>query len=425
MFSSIGNFLYRHRRKFLFTGITVGGITLLSKYAEHKLHKWQEESTRKILLQQRRKTHYERTLNATRVMLLELMPNLRKIIEKEVDTESVVEALKERPDNKRELWKKLIHLSFARTICSIVSMAFAAPVAHVVMMVLSSRTLDVQDDSSKMASPEIQAQYLACFQNLIEEQMSVLVSRIVKIVEETLGDISLTTSITLPVLESYLQRITLAVTSDKASYASSQGAAYIAPTVLPWSQYLKSPEPICGKAEANKLLKDMHFTTLDVLSTDDFSDVVNTLVQVGMNFVLDEFAHNNLYTLPRKQETDIPAYRPPKIPADEGEIYVNPSDGLDTTNHESLFAGPRMTTTNNVPHEEPFDVNKCSVVLCKMAPILSGMPSNILPDPQKVHLVPEGVLGSGYYNRLVVCSQLEALSFNVYDALITNSCLQK
>lgn len=107
VFSKVRDFLYRHRNKFLVSGIIITGSILLTRYAQQRLREWQERETKEILERTRKEQHFEsieRTCNET---ILNISTALKEAIAKLMDTENIVAALRTNPENKIELWNEL------------------------------------------------------------------------------------------------------------------------------------------------------------------------------------------------------------------------------------------------------------------------------------------------------------------------------
>ncbi|KAA8582909.1 hypothetical protein FQN60_015455 [Etheostoma spectabile] len=132
MFSSVWNFVKRHKRKFIFTGAVVGGVYFLGKYAQKKIRDIQEKEATEYIAQARRQFHFEsnqRTCNMT---------------------------------------------GFTRTIVAVYSTC---------MLVVLLRT--------PLAPPDVQQQYLSSIQHLLGDGLTELMTVVKKAVQNSLGGLSL------------------------------------------------------------------------------------------------------------------------------------------------------------------------------------------------------------------------------------------
>ncbi|XP_010775627.1 peroxisomal biogenesis factor 3 [Notothenia coriiceps] len=121
MFSSVWNFVKRHKRKFIFTGALVGGVYFLGKYAQKKLSNMQEKEASDYISQARRQFHFESNQRTCNMTVLSMLPPLKEAITNQLNSESLTALLKEKPANKLEIWEDLKILSFTRTIVGVYS----------------------------------------------------------------------------------------------------------------------------------------------------------------------------------------------------------------------------------------------------------------------------------------------------------------
>ncbi|KAF2366021.1 Peroxin-3, partial [Trinorchestia longiramus] len=416
MFASIRGFLYRNRRKFLWAGAAAGGAVLVSKLVEIKLRQWQETEAKKLMEQQRRKRHYERTLETTRISLHQLLPNVRKVLETELDSEVFIRAIKEHPERKREYWEQLKLVGFGRSLCMAVCSAVIAAISHVLMTVLAAHTLDGNTPI------EVQTRFLSSLQGLVEEKLPRLVEKIMAVASKTVTPIPLTRKLTMNQLEIILQEVSLAITNNR-EVCDGHVDAKDPVSILPWSRYLKEPEPIHEIPQYNEQLRKMYLVTVDVLNTDDFNDVVNTLAQVGVSYVLDEMAafyFSSCFPDQHKsQESNQHCVEESSQKNDDGDQVKRSETGCEDSSASSVApCGSGADTSKKV--ECPgggFSTNNPSCVLVKLVPILSGVLHIALPNLPANGTSPACNINS-FYHRIIACSQLETLAFSVYDALV-------
>lgn len=107
MFSRVKDFFSRHRRKFVVTGVIVGGSYLAYRYAMKKLIEFQEKQTREFLEQTRRTQHYESTERTCNQVIVGLSSKMFDEIIRLLNSEGIMEQLRNNPENKVELWNQL------------------------------------------------------------------------------------------------------------------------------------------------------------------------------------------------------------------------------------------------------------------------------------------------------------------------------
>lgn len=107
VFSKLRDFLYRHRNKFLISGIVVTGSVLLTKYSQQKLREWQERETKELLDRTRKEQHFESIERTCSETILNISYALKDAIAKLVNTQDIIAELRTNPNNKIELWNDL------------------------------------------------------------------------------------------------------------------------------------------------------------------------------------------------------------------------------------------------------------------------------------------------------------------------------
>lgn len=107
VFSKIGSFVNRHRKKFITGGIIISGTILLAKYGQYKLKEWQENQAKEFLDRTRKQHHFENTERTCNQTILKLLPSLEEHLTLAINTEEIIAELRNSPENKLELWNKL------------------------------------------------------------------------------------------------------------------------------------------------------------------------------------------------------------------------------------------------------------------------------------------------------------------------------
>lgn len=107
VFSKMKDFISRHRTKFVVGGVIVTGSILLTRYAQQKLREWQEQEAKEFLDRTRKQQHFESTERTCNQTILSLMSALKESLNKIMDTEGLIVKLRNKPENKLELWEQL------------------------------------------------------------------------------------------------------------------------------------------------------------------------------------------------------------------------------------------------------------------------------------------------------------------------------
>ncbi|TNN39206.1 Peroxisomal biogenesis factor 3 [Liparis tanakae] len=169
MFSSVWSFIKRHKRKFIFTGVVVGGVYVLGKYAQKKMGEFQENEATEYIAQARRQFHFEsnqRTCNMT---------------------------------------------GFTRTIVAVYSTCMLVVLLRVQLNIIGGYLyLDHsvgKSAATPLAPPEVQQQYLSSIQHLLGDGLIELMTVVKKAVQSSLGGVPLKQSLSLLELEQQLSWI--------------------------------------------------------------------------------------------------------------------------------------------------------------------------------------------------------------------------
>lgn len=86
MFSKIRSFIARHHRKFIVSGVVIGGAFILKKYAEKKIVEWQEKEMNSILERSRKQQHFESTEKTCNLTITSVVPKLQNSISNVVNS---------------------------------------------------------------------------------------------------------------------------------------------------------------------------------------------------------------------------------------------------------------------------------------------------------------------------------------------------
>ncbi|XP_051867678.1 peroxisomal biogenesis factor 3 [Pristis pectinata] len=291
--SSLWAFVKRHRRKFLFAGVLVGGAYLLGKYAQKKIRDLQEREAAEYITQARRQYHFESNQRTCNMTVLSMLPTLREAIMQQLNSESLTSLLKSRPVNKLEIWEDLRIISFSRSIVAVYSTCMLVVLLRVQLNIIGGYIyLDNaavgKNGTMPLVPPEVQQQYLSSIQHLLGDGLNELITVVKKAVQNVIGSLSLKQSVSLQELEQYLGEIRQQVEHP------SESEVTVTKSPLCW--YLIPDEEATLSSQASSLTeKDL--TTLkllnetrDMLESADFNTVLNSCLNRGFSRLLDNMA---------------------------------------------------------------------------------------------------------------------------------------
>ncbi|XP_004084984.1 peroxisomal biogenesis factor 3 isoform X1 [Oryzias latipes] len=362
MFSSVGSFIKRHKRKFLFTGAVVAGVYLLGKYAQKKLKEVQEKEAAEYIAQARRQFHFESNQRTCNMTVLSMLPPLREAIMTHLDSESLTTLLKTKPANKLEIWEDLKIISFTRTIVAVYSSCMLVVLLRVQLNIIGGYLyLDNsagRSPTTPLAPPDVQQQYLSSIQHLLGDGLMELISVVKRAVHSSLGGVSLKQTLSLLDVEQQLSWIR----------AEVEGASR-----HPLSWYLLSDDEsaladqACGLTENDVMTIRLLNETRDMLDSPDFSAVLAACLNRAFSRLLDNLA----------------------------EFFRPPLGG-------------------SAPSSAPDSLSVVSLPLAKIVPIVNGQINSICSDAP-----------SPFVQELLMSDHMKKFAANVYETFSTPQELQK
>uniref|UniRef100_A0A671X9X2 Peroxisomal biogenesis factor 3 n=1 Tax=Sparus aurata TaxID=8175 RepID=A0A671X9X2_SPAAU len=278
MFSSVWNFIKRHKRKFIFTGAVVGGVYFLGKYAQKKIRDIQEKEATEYIAQARRQFHFESNQRTCNMTVLSMLPPLKEAIISQLNSESLTALLKTKPANKLEIWEDLKIISFTRTIVGVYSTCMLVVLLRVQLNIIGGYLyLDNsvgKNTMTPLAPPDVQQQYLSSIQHL-------------------LGDGRMDTLTHKHTPMSLKQSLSLLEVEQQLSWIRAEVEAG---SERPLSWYMLADDEnaladqACGLTEQDTLTIRLLNETRDMLDSPDFTTVLNACLNRGFSRLLDNLA---------------------------------------------------------------------------------------------------------------------------------------
>uniref|UniRef100_A0A1A8EK35 Peroxisomal biogenesis factor 3 n=1 Tax=Nothobranchius korthausae TaxID=1143690 RepID=A0A1A8EK35_9TELE len=362
MFSSVWNFIKRHKKKFIFTGAVVGGVYIFGRYAQKKIRDIQEREATEYIAQARRQFHFESNQRTCNMTVLSMLPPLREAVVVQLNSETLTALLKTKPANKLEIWEDLKIISFTRTIVAVYSTCMLVVLLRVQLNIVGGYLyLDNSVGKSvtnPLAPADVQQQYLSSIQHLLGDGLTELITVVKRAVQRSLGSVSLKQSLSLLDLEQQLSWIRAEVESDSER---------------PMSRFLLADdenalaEQACGLTENDVMTIRLLNETRDVLDSPDFGTILNICLNRGFSRLLDNLAE---------------FFRPP------------PGD--------------------SAPNSAPDSLAAVSLPLAKIVPIINGQINSICSETPSL-----------FVQDLLLNDQVKEFAANVYESFSTPQELQK
>lgn len=367
MFSSIKNFLHRHRRKFLVTGAVIGGLYVLTSYAQRKLREWQEKEAKKFFEMSRKKQHFESTERTCNQTVLSLSKIVSESILNLLNTEEIVQKLQENPENKLALWEQLKIMIFTR-ICVIV---YALCILHVTLRVQLNIIggylyRDSVHDDNHVIDSNLQSKYLSLCHHFVGRGVEDLIKQIDKAVKRVVEPVLLKKKIRLHEVEQMFWSVQTILCTDTVE----------GDPVKKMVHYLVGHTEI-NDAKLDTIVKE----TMDVLESDEITSIAMSSISRGFSSVIDEVA--NLFVSK-------------SLPVNKNHLEVD--DHIVTNGALKLGA-----------HAEPFvDVNKVEIHFVKLLPVINEL---ITKNTCKNNTNIPDLLTQ----QLIINEKLKLLGANIYE----------
>uniref|UniRef100_A0A8W7PSF0 Peroxisomal biogenesis factor 3 n=1 Tax=Anopheles coluzzii TaxID=1518534 RepID=A0A8W7PSF0_ANOCL len=375
MWSSIKDFIYRHRRKFITTGVVIGGSVFLLKWLQYKLRELQERQAKEIGEKLKRMQHYECTDRTCNQTILGLSPALSEKVFQSLSTDDILAKLRTNPDNKLELWEELRIVAFTRLITLVYGASMLAVTLRVQINILGGYLYKatVEDSQQQAISLEVQTAYLSLIQHFMRDGIDRLIEIVRKNVTTVMQRYSLKQQLTLADTETLLWSIEMALNNEKGNPIDG-----IATYTL--------PNPGASLTGVDGAFSTMFQETLDVLESVESSEVSLANVSIGLAKVMDKLA----------------------------DYYMSSSSGASKQNSKS-----------NLNVESIANINGITISLAKLIPIVNGLASKVAPVPAGANgtvsngLVPalpeETDLMSSMIVHFLHSEKLRTLGANVYE----------
>lgn len=413
MFSSVRQFLSRHRRKFIATGLLVGGTALALQYAQRRLREFQERQARDFLERQRRTQHFELTERTCNQAIMGIATSVCDELLRSLDTEPTVQQLRQRPDNRQALWLELKVLAFARLAtlvyaCSMLVVSLRVQVNVLGGYLYKETTAAAGGAKSAAAAANVpltahmQQTYLSLNQHFIDVGVGRMAALIEQKVRSVLADYDLRQELSLADVEQVFWSIQRAVNSDDTD-PSGNMARFVLPAELPGDG---------GAAELGgedgEQMGRMFAETLDMLESEDAVSLTTYNVTRGFSIVMDSIAEFYCEAEP------VAAAAPQQNGLSEVLQLANGGSGVvDITEVCAASAVPITKADLNAAAEASAlvpNINQMRVPMAKLIPIVNGLASKAFSAS-----VRPASLSTSLVTLFLVSDKVKTLGANVYE----------
>ncbi|XP_050680425.1 peroxisomal biogenesis factor 3 [Leptidea sinapis] len=278
MFSRIGNFLQRHRRKFLVTGAVLGSVYFVMTYAQKKLRELQEKETKKFFEMTRKKQHFETTERTCNQTILSLSKIVSDNILTILNTEEIIQKLAENPENKLALWDQLKVMIFTRISVLVYALSILQVTLRVQLNIIGGYLYrDSVHEDAHFVDSDLQTKYLSLCHHFIGPGIEDLVRQIEKTVKRVVEPISLKNKITLQEVEQVFWSIQTILCTDTSA----------GDPVKKLVHYLVDHADVRIEAKFDTVVNE----TMDLLESHEVTSVTTSIVSRSFSSVVDEIAN--------------------------------------------------------------------------------------------------------------------------------------
>ncbi|KAH9515414.1 peroxin [Bulinus truncatus] len=359
MLARLWGCLKRHKRKLVFIGTFFGGSWLMYKYIWRKIKEIRDEEDKQYLIFVRRQHHFDSNQRTCNMTVLGMIPNLREVLIKSLDTEQVKEMLKSNPPNKIELWEELKIMSVTRTLAAVYGTCMLSVMLRVQLNIVGGYLyLDVlhpppnQKNATVHKSiipAKVRERYLSLVKQFIEQGFLDFIHYLRLAVAKEIGCLPLKELVSLDQLNSVFDNI-----RERVECGVDKPTLSLYPYLLTSEQVPDISKTSVLNPE-DELLEKLVTETRDILESTDFHTVLKESIDRGYHCVLDGLA--------------------------------------DHYKHQINGQGHNL------------DIHHISIALAKLIPVINSLMFNICGDAP-----------NRFVQELLLMEELKQLAANVYEA---------
>lgn len=382
MFTSLRNFMSRHKKKFIVTGVIIGGGVLAVRFAQKKLQEFQETQAKEFFEKARRFQYFELTERTCNQTINGLAFGLYDVIIANLNSDELLTKLREQPNNKMEIWNELKVLSFTKLTTLVYSSALLVITLRIQLNLLGGYLYkDInEEENKKLVTQEIQSQYLSLIQHFLTDGVNELIRVIQKNVDKILKRYNLKQKLTLADAEAIFWSIQMAVNSE---IGTSFGQLVL-------------QENDDFNSNNNALLNKMFNETFDLLETCEVNTLLSNHLSHGFSLATDQLAE--FYTLPKNGT-------PPK-----------PLMNGDTVSDQLAILRGAASTKKTLNDESIVNINTIEIPLAKIIPIVNGLTSNIYNGDMNHRQQAQQNLTTSLYKLFMESDKIKIFGANIYEA---------
>ncbi|KAH8246149.1 hypothetical protein KR038_000947 [Drosophila bunnanda] len=392
MLSRLQDFLSRHRRKFIVTGVLVGGTIFAARYAQRRLVEFQEKQAREFFERTRRMHHFESTEKTCNQVILGMGEEMCQAVLRECSTDELLEQLRQNPKNKLELWEDMKIVAFTRLATYVYASSMLVIALRVQLNLLGGYIYRDIMTEQKQITDELKQQYLSLIRHFITESGIRDLARYIRSqVIAVIKSMPLSQQLSLNDMEQLFWSLQMSINADTRRDPNSRMSKYLMPSQNP------SHSP---------LLQQMYNETLDLLESEDAIGVCSHNVSRGFVLACDAIAESMGQTLQHLPPGEVTKQQESQQPLKFNQPASSTSNGSQNLDNPTTSTTTATASENN----NLLNINRVLMALAKLIPIISGITSRGFDSTARPINLPTQLLT--FY---VVAEKTKTLGANVYE----------
>ncbi|EDW26225.1 GL24760 [Drosophila persimilis] len=381
MLSRLQDFLSRHRRKFIVTGVLVGGAYCAARYAQRKLVEIHEKQAREMFERTRRTHHFESTEKTCNQVILGLGEEMCDAVLRECSTDELLEQLRQNPKNKVELWEEMKVVAFTRLATFVYASSMLVIALRVQLNLLGGYIYrDITTEQTRITD-ELKQQYLSLIRHFITEDgirdlVRYIRTQVIAVVKSSMP---LSRQLSLNDLEQLFWSLQMAINADTRRDPNSKMTKYLLPS---------------QSSSFSPLLQQMYNETLDLLESEDAISVCTHNVTRGFVLACDVIAESLGETLHHLPTAEV-----------QKQAETQQSQQFNQSSSSTSLPSSQAVDNNNL-----LNINTVLMAMAKLIPIISGITSGGYDSSARSTNLPTQLLS--FY---LVAEKSKTLGANVYE----------
>lgn len=310
IFRNLKTFLYNHRRKFLISGIAVGGAVAVFNYLRQQEEKRQKYEISEFLENVRRQRHFETIQTTCDQTILSLSKQLEKNTIKLVNIDRIVADLKTNPPKSIDLWEDLKVSTFTEICLLVYSQTLIGFVLKIQFAIMGGYMYKNLNENNEQVNRTLQERYLSLCVNFAKTGLLELRDYIRHKVSNVVSGLDLKKKLTIQGLQDIFWSIQASI--DTCEFIDHM------PSFLHIESQIENQG---GEPMLNKIYEE----TADIVSAKELTSLcVNSLLHCEFRFIMDRLV--NTIVIDSKNVKGLPAAKFLPILHNTVKSLVNDND---------------------------------------------------------------------------------------------------